>query len=145
MKVLIITVLLMSVTLLPATDFILKDGSTVIGTLKGIMDQNIYVVSANNQLHILPFDTVQAINDGSGDVSYVWKLKKPFMEIDPQSYDLADNPNTLPVPAIMHSPLPPEDPNTRHLASISAALWTMNAFAITALVVSLLTYIHTTK
>jgi hypothetical protein len=145
MKVLLTTILLMAVTLLPATDFILKDGTTVIGTLKGILDQSMYVVTDSGQLHVLPFDTVQAINDGSGDVSYVWKMKKPFMDINPKAYDVINSPTNSAQVDILQVPPTPRDPYEHHLASISTALWTMNIVTISSLVVAVLTYLHYTK
>lgn len=145
MKAIISLLLLVSVALLPATDFVLKDGSIVIGALKGIANQSMYVVNTTGQLYVLPFESVQSINDGSGDVSYIWKMKKPFMDIDPNAYDIINSPTNTAQVDILQVPPAPQDPYERHLSSISTALWTMNVITVSSLVVAVLTYLHYTK
>lgn len=88
MRHLLIIVLLLVGTALCAVDFNLTDGSVVIGELKGIQDDSMYIVDASNLLHIVPIASITTINSGYGDVSVSWKRKKPFMDIDPATYTI---------------------------------------------------------
>lgn len=70
------------------TDFTLSDGSVIIGQLKGISSDRMYVLDSTQMLHILDFVQISKINDGSGDVSFLWKRRKPFMDPSLDQYSL---------------------------------------------------------
>jgi hypothetical protein len=124
-----------------ATDFMLKSGIMVMGKLKGIKDGNMYVLDTNNQLHELVIDDITVINDGNGDVSSIWKRKKPFMDADIDQYQYAstviDQQAYLafqPVAGTEAKPIDQAAITNQHLKSISTALWVMNIVLVASVV-----------
>lgn len=126
MKKVIFTLVLVVISLaFYATDFILADGSIIIGELKGINSGSMYIVDTSEQLHVIAMDNIQVINNGSGDVSSIWKRRKPFMDIDPDKYQ-ANTMGSIPAdqkPSLLAPP--PKYPSAEaSLAGINKALWT---------------------
>lgn len=124
-----------------ATDFVLKSGRTVIGKLKGIQEGHMYVLAADNQVNVLAFNDISVVNDGNGDVSIMWKRKKPFMDADLANYTLV-NPDkqdqlyaTMPLTPVPIQPKPTSvELSNQHLKSISSALWFMNGMIALSLI-----------
>lgn len=144
-KALIIITLALLACGIFATDFTLTDGTVIIGQLKGISAEKMYVLDSLNMLHVLSFTQIQSINDGSGDVSTIWKRKKPFMDINPQAYQTTQADQNTKAPDLLAPPPPMQKTTDQHLASISTALWTLNGIYVASVIVAILTYIHITK
>lgn len=140
MKKAILSVLMALVMLaVYASDFKLIDGSLIIGELKGINSGRMYIVDTAEQLHVVPMDQITEINNGSGDMSSIWKRRKPFMDIDPAKYQA----NTMgSIPADQTPNLlapPPKYPSAEaSLAGINKALWTQVYIAETIIAIGII-------
>ena len=105
MKRIIIMIVLFTVVFLHAADFALTTGRLIVGDLKGIKDDHMYIVDTTNQLHIVPFTEVESIKTNYGDVTVQWKRKKPFLDINPDSYVMHESDTDMTSPRQHSVPL----------------------------------------
>jgi len=121
-----------------ATDFVMKDGTTLIGTLYGKQDESFYIIDGDNQLHVVPIVFIYQVNDGFGDVLDIWAKRKDFMKDLPE--DATEAPivdrTSSPSPLLLTPPpsLPEPTYAETQLRSISSALWVMAGVQIAVIV-----------
>lgn len=135
----LLALLTLVISMLCSVDFTLDNGAMIIGTLEGIQEGNMYIVDTQNQLHIVPMDDIKSINAGTGDVAFSWKRKKPFMNIDPATYQLATNqlsplsPESL-TAFIAEQPKPAMSEEAKQLKRIANNLTYMSAITTVGIV-----------